>query len=90
MPTIIQMIPGHVQMAAMTPGAHINDEIKKVIKYCKDNNVTATFEFNGTSNSIDQYSDVKFLVENWYHMTKESVAEYKQRVRNEKINSILK
>ncbi len=83
------MIPGHVQMASMTPGSHITQEIIQVIKYCRDNNVTATLEFNGTTNHVDKYSDADFLSKNWYHMS-ESLSEYKQRVRNDKIDSILK
>jgi SOS response regulatory protein OraA/RecX len=70
------------------PGSRLEDEIDKVIDYCKQNNCLSQLEFNGKTNWISQYSNKGSLVNAWFNITttKEDIL---AQIRDNKLDSIL-
>lgn len=51
---------------SVIPGAELKGCIEAVVKYCRDNNTSASLEFNGTTNRIESYASPSDLADIWY------------------------
>ena len=77
------------KFVSIVPGAELKECIEAVVKYCRDNNVSALLEFNGVTNPIESYIDAKDLAEIWYTRPKDLwYQEQKAKNRNDKLNQL--
>lgn len=76
---------------SIIPGAELTRTIEDIVKYCQENNVTSTLEFNGVTNRIESWIDPHKLANAWYkNPTDMWYQSQKMELRDKKINEILK
>ena len=88
---ILKKTDNHVDIASIIPGKRLIDMINYTIKYCQENDVTATLEFNGAKRQVDKFSDSEFISKIWFDWNfNEKVKQHKVQLRDAKIESILR